>query len=397
MFKICNIALIVLFLTSCILSQINSDISNDKIQSEFKKGKQLKILIYSPSVSWSHAQFLGRIADTLVDAGHEVHFLKYIMSPVLKQRNETNKVDKIHLIEPSHDITEIMDIKDKPMVSESFTRKRPYLTLFDHPMQQFAPMIAMACKETINKPKLLQKLTQEHFDVGIAEMYDYTAIALFHKIGVRTKLSACAIPLFQSLSRKLGIPNFPSFMPNVMTPLKGLESSFISRFVNFYNEMYDWLWMDDIGYRMQEPIIREEFGPDFPDLKELMRNVPLTFFNSNPFLEMPRPISNKVVYIGGLVDDQASEESKILEPEIQKILDGADTGAILFSLGSLADTTKLTNKMKSAIIRAFGQFPHIQFLWKLDKDTIKNMSKLPNVHTFEWIRQPAILGVVNLI
>ncbi|CAK5100574.1 unnamed protein product [Meloidogyne enterolobii] len=45
---------------------------SDNLQSEFKKGKQLKILVYSPSVSWSHAKFLGRIADTLVDAGHEV-------------------------------------------------------------------------------------------------------------------------------------------------------------------------------------------------------------------------------------------------------------------------------------------------------------------------------------
>ncbi|KAL7079535.1 hypothetical protein ACQ4LE_001228 [Meloidogyne hapla] len=177
-----------------------------------------------------------------------------------------------------------------------------------------------------------------------------------------------------------------------MTPIKGLESSFISRFFNFYNEMYDWLWTDDAALRLQEPMIREEFGPDFPSLKELARNVSLYFFNANPFLEMPRPISNKVVYIGGLVEEQASKESKILEPEIQKILDEADTGAILFSFGSLADTTKLTNKMKISIIRAFGQFPNIKFLWKLDKDTIRNMEKLPNVHTSEWFRQSAILA-----
>jgi len=46
--------------------------NSDNFKSEFKKGKQLKILVYSPSLSWSHGQFLGRIADTLVDAGHEV-------------------------------------------------------------------------------------------------------------------------------------------------------------------------------------------------------------------------------------------------------------------------------------------------------------------------------------
>uniref|UniRef100_A0A914MHS6 glucuronosyltransferase n=1 Tax=Meloidogyne incognita TaxID=6306 RepID=A0A914MHS6_MELIC len=387
-----------LYSTLCFLPLILFTLqhNSDKFQSEFKKGKQLKILVYSPSVSWSHAKFLGRIADTLVDAGHEVHFVKYIMSPLLLQRNETTKVTKIHIIEKSLENNEIMDMKDKPMVSESFTKKRQYLTIFDHPMHQFGPMMAMSCKETIKQPILLQKLTNERFDVGIAEMYDFCPSALFHKIGVRTKLTAYAIPLFQATSRIFGIPNFPSFMPNVMVPIPGLEHSFVSRSINFYNEMFDWLWNGDIALRHQEPVIRAEFGADFPDLKELQKNVSLAFFNSNPFLELPRPISNKIIYIGGLVDDHTSVGNKILEPKIQKIMDEAVTGAILFSFGSLADTTKLNNKMKSAIIKAFGRFPQIQFLWKLDSDTIKNLTKLPNVHTFEWLQQPAILGHPNL-
>jgi hypothetical protein len=34
--------------------------------------RRLKVLVYSPSLSWSHSQFLGRLADTLQAAGHEV-------------------------------------------------------------------------------------------------------------------------------------------------------------------------------------------------------------------------------------------------------------------------------------------------------------------------------------
>uniref|UniRef100_A0A1I8BLH7 glucuronosyltransferase n=1 Tax=Meloidogyne hapla TaxID=6305 RepID=A0A1I8BLH7_MELHA len=141
----------------------------------------------------------------------------------------------------------------------------------------------------------------------------------------------------------------------------------------------------------QDPIIRAEFGQDFPNLNEIVKNVSLVFVNSNPFLEMARPISNKFVYIGGLADDQ-SEDSKKLEPEIQSILDEATKGAVLFSLGSLTETTRIDKNMLEAIISSFKQFPQIKFLWKMDKETIKNMSKLPNVHTFEWLRQTAILG-----
>uniref|UniRef100_A0A1I8BEM4 glucuronosyltransferase n=1 Tax=Meloidogyne hapla TaxID=6305 RepID=A0A1I8BEM4_MELHA len=51
--------------------------------------------------------------------------------------------------------------------------------------------------------------------------------------------------------------------------------------------------------------------------------------------------------------------------------------------------------MKISIIRAFGQFPNIKFLWKLDKDTIRNMEKLPNVHTSEWFPHPNLRAFIS--
>jgi len=73
-------------------------------------------------------------------------------------------------------------------------------------------------------------------------------------------------------------------------------------------------------------------------------------------------------------------------------MDQATEGAVLFSLGSLTETTRISKHMLDSIINSFKQFPQIHFLWKVDKDTIKNISKLPNVHAFEWLQQPAILG-----
>ncbi|KAL7076494.1 hypothetical protein ACQ4LE_004354, partial [Meloidogyne hapla] len=365
-----------------------------------KHKRQLKILVHSPSLSWSHAQYLGRIADTLVDAGHEVHFFKFIMDPNLNFKNETSRVKHIYIIKANPESVEHLDIKNNKLVTESFTSNRPLLTYFNHPMLQFAPMMGTACKETIKQHKLLQKLTNEHFDIGIAEMYEYCAAALFHKLGVKTKLAAFAVPVLQMTVRKFDIPSFASFVPNTFAPRLGLESSFFNRFLNFYNEFYDWVWMDDYILREEEAMIREEFGSDFPNLKQLTKNVSLVFFNSNPFFEMPRPISNKIVYIGGLVDNLASEESKKLDPKIKNILAKATAGAVLFSFGSIADTTKLNKNIKNAIISAFKRFPKIQFIWKLDSETIKNISELinniPNIHIFEWLQQPAILAHPNL-
>uniref|UniRef100_A0A915MBG7 UDP-glucuronosyltransferase n=1 Tax=Meloidogyne javanica TaxID=6303 RepID=A0A915MBG7_MELJA len=78
----------------------------------------------------------------------------------------------------------------------------------------------------------------------------------------------------------------------------------------------------------------------------------------------------------------------------------AKEGAILFSFGSITDTTKITNYMRNSILKAFKRFPNVHFIWKLDRKTIKNQSELlesfPNVHAFEWIRQTGILAHPNL-
>jgi UDP:flavonoid glycosyltransferase YjiC (YdhE family) len=77
-------------------------------------------------------------------------------------------------------------------------------------------------------------------------------------------------------------------------------------------------------------------------------------------------------------------------------MDNARDGAVLFSFGSITDTTQMSVQMRRAILRAFARFPSVQFLWKLDSLSAQNDSALfsavPNVHTFQWIQQTAVLS-----
>uniref|UniRef100_A0A914MXM1 glucuronosyltransferase n=1 Tax=Meloidogyne incognita TaxID=6306 RepID=A0A914MXM1_MELIC len=386
-----RLLLIILFLL------ISTFASQQNFNNSKQTKRQLKILVYSPTLSWSHAQFLGKIADTLVDAGHEVHFLKFVMDSDLKLKNETSRVNPEYkyIVEPSPENAELLDVKKNSLVTDSFANKRPFLTLFGHQNDPIGPIFVTACKETIKERKLLQKLEKEHFDVGIGENYDHCAAAIFHKIGVRVQVTAYAVQLLHWIARKYDIPTFASYVPNNFAPTLRLES-FSNRLINFYNEFYEWIWMHDHFKRLQDPIIRAEFGEDFPDLNELLKKSSLVFVNTNPFIDFPRPISNKIVYIGGLVQDSASPDSKILDKRTKNILNEAKEGAILFSFGSITDTTKISNYMRNSILNAFKRFPNVHFIWKLDKETIKNQSELlksfTNVHAFEWIRQTAILG-----
>jgi glucuronosyltransferase len=77
-------------------------------------------------------------------------------------------------------------------------------------------------------------------------------------------------------------------------------------------------------------------------------------------------------------------------------LDNAKQGAVLISFGSLAESNRMSAPMRHSLLRAFSRFPDYQFLWKLDKESEQNDSALlaetPNVHTFEWVQQMAILA-----
>jgi hypothetical protein len=61
-------------------------------------------------------------------------------------------------------------------------------------------------------------------------------------------------------------------------------------------------------------LIESTFGPGFPTAKELIGNISVVLVNSNPFMEFPAPTSNKMVYIGGLVDDNAAKDIHKIDP-----------------------------------------------------------------------------------
>ena len=66
----------------------------------------------------------------------------------------------------------------------------------------------------ISNAELLDRLTMEKFDVAFAEIYDLCPLAIFHRIGVRTKLGALAVPVTSPVARRFGIPTFASFVPS---------------------------------------------------------------------------------------------------------------------------------------------------------------------------------------
>uniref|UniRef100_A0A0K0CXY4 glucuronosyltransferase n=1 Tax=Angiostrongylus cantonensis TaxID=6313 RepID=A0A0K0CXY4_ANGCA len=109
--------------------------------------------------------------------------------------------------------------------------------------------------------------------------------------------------------------------------------------------------------------------------------------NSDEFLEFARPISAKVVHIGGI----ALPEPSPLPEELQKIMDQSyRSGVVYISFGSIASTIEMPRHFRRAIFSVARAFPMYSFIWKVDgDDAIESVS---NLYTFTWVPQRSLLG-----
>uniref|UniRef100_A0A915EHN6 UDP-glucuronosyltransferase n=1 Tax=Ditylenchus dipsaci TaxID=166011 RepID=A0A915EHN6_9BILA len=143
---------------------------------------------------------------------------------------------------------------------------------------------------------------------------------------------------------------------------------------------------------IEQHIVNKAFGADFPSVKEINKNISLLFVNANEFFEFPHPIFNKVIYIGGIVQSKA----KPIQSIVKTILDKSNKGVVLFSFGSITDTTKMSIAMKQAFLRAFAHFPQYDFIWKFKLGANDSSLLAPNVHLFNWLDQKAVMEHPNL-
>ncbi|KAL3097171.1 hypothetical protein niasHT_030166 [Heterodera trifolii] len=335
---------------------------------------------------------MGSLADTLVEAGHDVHFLRVLMNKRAEALpREVFNVTNFHNFVPNFVKHGQFDVNKIDEFKEPFDGKSFSTFLFQTKMMaQFNQIFRETCRELVNDVDLIRRLEAEHFDVAFSELYDVCPMAFFHRIGVKTKLGALAVPLFQMIARHFGIPTFSSYVTNMLVPMKGgNQMNFGERFVNLVNDFYDWAHLSDLSMVYESPVISEAFGQNFPPLKQIGRNVSLLFTNSNQFFEMPRPISNKIINIGGLVEMKAKE----LEPGIKAVVDNSRAGAVIISFGTMVDIKTMKSEMKLAFFEAFARFPDYEFIWKIElsEEEAKMFGKYKNVHPVKWMDQKSLL------
>jgi UDP:flavonoid glycosyltransferase YjiC (YdhE family) len=347
--------------------------------------RKLKVLYYIPSLGYSHVQFNGKLAESLIDRGHEVHLLMPEVDPSVGSFNGTTKAAKVFRFPTAG----LEAFKNPTLVSNYFDGN--YFAFTKGAKQFWLDMVYIGCKTTVEQTELLNSLKAENYDIGIGEALSYCPFGLFHYLGISPTFTTTAIPIQTFVTENFGLTHLPSFMPIIGESLiNGENLNFLERIKNLYIRYCEYS-VDSKVYQRETQLFQKHFGHGFPDLKKLLGKVSYAFTNAHPMLSFSKPITNKVVYLGG----GAIPKAKALTPEFEEIYSKAKKGVVIFSFGSLVNTKRLSESKHKAFIDAFEKFSDYEFIWKINSETeelAKNLIKSSNIHLVSWMDQISLLS-----
>uniref|UniRef100_A0A1I7XK23 glucuronosyltransferase n=1 Tax=Heterorhabditis bacteriophora TaxID=37862 RepID=A0A1I7XK23_HETBA len=230
--------------------------------------------------------------------------------------------------------------------------------------QEFKDMRVEACEQMMLQDKeIFTSFREKNFDLAIAHFHDLCPLAIAETIGVVWITHGTSI--FDFAAVQLGLRTFPASVPHPLSSA-GYSLSFSDR---FYNLLWHLSLLDFVN--LPENLLSDEnefytrfVGSDHPDLWTLSQNVPALLIN---------------------------EQKITFDEHLKIILAKPSKGIILFSLGTVSNTTNMPQNMIDSFVGAFARLPAYTILWRMEK-VINEVEKLDHVHLLRWLPQKDIMS-----
>ncbi|GMR44665.1 hypothetical protein PMAYCL1PPCAC_14860, partial [Pristionchus mayeri] len=329
--------------------------------------------------SYSHANFVGRLADVLVDGGLDVTTL---ISEVRTDIGDGTTKSKIVRVEPHEEAYRVWNTGEKPPIFDGSSHDLRSILSFEPQLRQ---VFALQCAHLLTKKDVIEQLRREEFDAVLGETFDYCGFGLAHLIGAKTTIAAFSSSLNDYTAWITGTPSPYSI---TQASYSGeLDRSMTSRMwnllcvgVDFY---CNWRWAS-----VANDAFKQQFGPDFPSVEEIVANSSLILTAGDPLLDLARPTQRKIVDIGAI----GIRDANSIDKEYDAILN-LRPKTVIFSLGSVARSAGLPVEYKRGIAEAFRRFSDVTFIWKYEEpDNANHVEGIDNVILRKWIPQNDLLG-----
>ncbi|KAF8361400.1 hypothetical protein PRIPAC_88323, partial [Pristionchus pacificus] len=347
-----------------------------------------KILVYSPTFGHSHSNYMGRIADILAEAGHNVTTLVSVMDPEVADGTKLSKVIHVPRSKETAELYSLLTQTKADMFEMNMFN--PIGAYFMG--QFFGSIFSTQCKELLATPGLVEQLKNENYDVYFTENFDMCGVGLAELIKPRSFIPTASCSAFGPMLEEFGIPTALSYDPALYVSKINVHSMW-DRIVNIYGDFVVRLSFGTMRTQVRR-IFAEKFGDNFPTFEKISSNAAYIFTNTEPLIDFATTTISRVISIGGI----GAKEPKELSEDWVKILSKREK-TVLLSFGSIAKGAYLPLPVKMSIIETVKALPHVTFIWKYevnDDFTRDYASKLENLELTKWMPQVDLLGHSNL-
>ncbi|CAD5209847.1 unnamed protein product [Bursaphelenchus okinawaensis] len=336
------------------------------------------ILFYNAArLGQSHVFFSGKLADWLVEAGHNVTFYQQHMFDSVSKTGV--KLAKTY-VRPPHNIT-----------VDDFDSTNFWYSENEYFLEHFGIAQAQACKSQLRDNQLIEQIKSENYDFAVVEFIDFCAYAIIEKAGIKNYATTSPIipikGIFDALGLPLGIgvvPGWYESFSKVPTYYERAKALF-----EFYKSA---IYMTSISTPVISAIQNlhdSTFNPN-----EKIGKSSYIYMNIDEHLTFQTPITSKMIFVGG-IGAQNRPVAK-LSPDYKNIFNSAKRGVVLISFGTALKTNIMPEKFIQAIVSMAKRNPDINFIWKYD-DNDNIGANVTNLYKRKWIPQHDVLANPKLL
>ncbi|XP_049946280.1 UDP-glycosyltransferase UGT5-like [Schistocerca serialis cubense] len=227
------------------------------------------------------------------------------------------------------------------------------------------------------------------FDVVVLEPFPAECLLAFaHRFGA----PVVALSTFVGtdwIADMVGNPTPYSYVPNAFLQLT-TRMNFLERVQNTLAGIIPSIVRQLYYLPKLDEIVRMYLNDtELPKLSEIEKQISLLLINYHFTHGCPRPLVPNMVEVGGL----HIKTPKALPEDIQSFLDGAESGAVYFSMGTNVRSSDWPEEKRAAFLRVFSRLEQ-RVLWKWEADSLPGQP--PNVKIGKWLPQSDILAHKNV-
>lgn len=327
-----------------------------------------RILIVSPTASFSHQRAHIAICKALAAHGHEVTILT---TDPFKTSNPNIKQISLKFLYGSVGQTfQTLAVQDLSMKQLLVAWKDKHVNL----------------TEDIFSHEKVQKLLTDNSQKFNAVIVEYLGYPVAHALAEKYNaalIGVTTLEMWPWAHRSMGNPTHPILHPFVFHTYP--EHPNIYQRVQMLYNFYDYQKIMDEMFQLAEPFLKRYVPENSLSISQLMyERVDLAIECVSPAEGFVRPLLPNTQQIGFM----HIEPPNPLPQDLQDYLDSSDRGVVYVSFGSNVKSINLGHDLMNVLQSALGSLP-FDVLWKYENSSMPN--KPNNVKTITWSPQLDIL------